>query len=104
MSVVADPRAVGWLNATRVEARSVALAWARPAGVYSDFEVQYLQAADSLQTHVTARQDLTLSDLRPHTLYTFTVVVSERERERERFKAPHCVPFLEITYFKISIT
>lgn len=54
----------------------MSLAWARPAGVFSDFQVQYLAAADTLQTHETARQDITLTGLRPHTLYTFTVVVS----------------------------
>ncbi|XP_053600503.1 tyrosine-protein phosphatase 10D isoform X2 [Plodia interpunctella] len=69
------PRPITQLNATELGARFVSLAWDRPAGDFSDFEVQYLAAADQLQTHYTARTALTVPDLRPHQLYTFTVVV-----------------------------
>ncbi|XP_060800520.1 tyrosine-protein phosphatase 10D isoform X3 [Amyelois transitella] len=69
------PRPITQLNATEIGARSVALRWDRPAGDFSEFEVQYLAAADQLQTHYTPLLGLTVPDLRPHTLYTFTVVV-----------------------------
>lgn len=69
------PRAVRWVNATRVAAREVELAWPRPAGVYTDFEVQYLAAQDTLRTHTATHPGLVVRELRPHTLYTFTVVV-----------------------------
>lgn len=58
-----------------MQAREIALAWAPPAGDYTDFEVQYLADADSLETRAAERPALALGGLRPYTTYTFTVVV-----------------------------
>ncbi|XP_037297538.1 tyrosine-protein phosphatase 10D [Manduca sexta] len=69
------PRPITRLNATHVGAREITLAWDRPAGDYTEFEVQYLAAPDQLQTHTTDRLSITLSELRPNRRYTFTVVV-----------------------------
>ncbi|XP_052756791.1 LOW QUALITY PROTEIN: tyrosine-protein phosphatase 10D-like [Galleria mellonella] len=80
------PRPITQLNATAVGAREVTLAWDEPAGVYTDFEVQYLAAADQLQTHYTAGRTITITGLQPHTLYTFTVVV--RAGRRGALQAP----------------
>ncbi|XP_047545411.1 tyrosine-protein phosphatase 10D-like isoform X4 [Vanessa atalanta] len=57
------------------QAREISLAWARPAGDFTDFEVQYLVDEDRLETRTTDRLALTLTELRPYTLYVFTVVV-----------------------------
>ncbi|XP_047545414.1 tyrosine-protein phosphatase 10D-like isoform X6 [Vanessa atalanta] len=69
------PRPITELNATAVGAREISLAWARPAGDFTDFEVQYLVDEDRLETRTTDRLALTLTELRPYTLYVFTVVV-----------------------------
>ncbi|CAK1578883.1 unnamed protein product [Parnassius mnemosyne] len=67
------PRPVSELRATEVGARHVALAWARPPGDFTDFEVQYLAAPDQLQAVRTDKLHLNLTALRPHRDYTFTV-------------------------------
>lgn len=69
------PRPITRLNATAVGAREISLAWDEPAGDYTDFELQYLTAADTLANRSTAATAVTISGLRPHTLYTFTVEV-----------------------------
>ncbi|CAH2062689.1 unnamed protein product, partial [Iphiclides podalirius] len=69
------PRPVWELRATEVGAWHVALAWARPAGDFTDFEVQYLAAPDQLQAVRSERPELNLTALRPHRDYTFTVEV-----------------------------
>ncbi|XP_068628161.1 tyrosine-protein phosphatase 10D [Battus philenor] len=69
------PRPVAELRATEVGARHVALAWARPPGDFTDFEVQYLGEPDQLQTVRTERLELNLTALHPHRNYTFTLEV-----------------------------
>ncbi|XP_032511666.1 tyrosine-protein phosphatase 10D isoform X3 [Danaus plexippus] len=69
------PRPITQLNATEVGAHELTLRWDRPAGDYTDFEVQYLAAADQLETRTTSELELRLDGLSPYTLYTFTVVV-----------------------------
>ncbi|VVC88348.1 unnamed protein product, partial [Leptidea sinapis] len=69
------PRPIRSLNATAVGARSVSLAWERPRGDFTDFELQYLAAPDHLETMATPAFRATLQDLHPYTLYTFTVEV-----------------------------
>lgn len=76
------PRPITQLNATEIGAREITLAWDRPGGVYSDFEVQYLTEAgqtehslEQLQTRSTEELWLRVTGLRPHVMYTFTVVV-----------------------------
>lgn len=64
------------LNATSIGAREISMAWPKPAGDYTDFEVQFLAGADDLKTRPTDRLSITLTDLHPYTLYNFTVVVS----------------------------
>ncbi|KAM3958132.1 LOW QUALITY PROTEIN: tyrosine-protein phosphatase 10D [Aphomia sociella] len=80
------PRPITQLNATSIGAREITLAWDEPAGVYTDFEVQYLAAADQLRTHYTTRTHVSVPGLRPYTLYTFTVVV--RAGTRDSILAP----------------
>lgn len=72
----AVPRPIPWLNATWVEARAVGLAWGAPGGDLADFELQYLAAPHALRTHHTTATSFNVTGLRPHTPYTFTIVVS----------------------------
>ncbi|XP_045764003.1 tyrosine-protein phosphatase 10D isoform X1 [Maniola jurtina] len=69
------PRPVAALRAEAAGARSVALAWPRPPGDYTDFELQWLAAADTLEARTTAQLALTVDGLRPYTDYTFSVEV-----------------------------
>ncbi|XP_028177179.1 tyrosine-protein phosphatase 10D-like [Ostrinia furnacalis] len=71
------PRPIPWLNATWVSARAVGLAWGAPAGDVRDYELQYLAAPHALRTHHTRAAAYNVTGLRPHTHYTFTVVVSD---------------------------
>ncbi|CAB3221781.1 unnamed protein product [Arctia plantaginis] len=76
------PRPITQLNATEIGARWITLAWDRPRGDFTDFEVQYLTEAEAaehspeqLRTHSTAALGLRVDALRPHARYTFTVLV-----------------------------
>lgn len=69
------PRPITKLNATEVGAREITLAWDKPVGDYTDFEVQYLTDVDQLQTLTTEELGIKVESLRPHSVYTFTVVV-----------------------------
>uniref|UniRef100_A0A2A4JJA4 Fibronectin type-III domain-containing protein n=1 Tax=Heliothis virescens TaxID=7102 RepID=A0A2A4JJA4_HELVI len=62
------PRPITQLNATEVGAREITLAWDRPAGDFTDFEVQYLNGTDQLLTLTTEELGITVS-LR-HDTYT----------------------------------
>ncbi|XP_049865569.1 tyrosine-protein phosphatase 10D isoform X2 [Pectinophora gossypiella] len=68
------PRPITQLNATEIGAREISLAWDKPVGDYTDFEIQYLTSADRLANRSTKATHVTITGLRPHTLYTFTVV------------------------------
>ncbi|XP_022829301.1 tyrosine-protein phosphatase 10D-like [Spodoptera litura] len=69
------PRPITQLNATEIGAREITLAWDKPVGDYTDFEVQYLTDVDQLQTLTTEELGIKVEALRPHSVYTFTVVV-----------------------------
>ncbi|KAL0839964.1 hypothetical protein ABMA28_016572 [Loxostege sticticalis] len=75
------PRPIPWLNATWVEARAVGLAWGAPGGDLADFELQYLAAPHALRTHHTTATSFNVTGLRPHTPYTFTIVVRAGTRD-----------------------
>ncbi|XP_034825166.1 tyrosine-protein phosphatase 10D [Maniola hyperantus] len=69
------PRPVAALRATAAGARAVALAWPRPPGDFTDFELQWLAAPDALEARTTRDLALTVDGLRPYTEYTFSVEV-----------------------------
>ncbi|CAG9792265.1 unnamed protein product [Diatraea saccharalis] len=75
------PRPVPWLNATWVGARGVGLGWGAPAGDATDYELQYLADAHTLRTNHTSARAFNVTGLRPHTNYTFTVVVRAGTRD-----------------------
>ncbi|KDR09593.1 Tyrosine-protein phosphatase 10D [Zootermopsis nevadensis] len=63
------------INATYISDTEITLTWDLPEGEYNAFEVQYLNAEDVLIQNLTLHNSITLSDLKPHRNYTFTVVV-----------------------------
>lgn len=51
------------------------LTWATPRGEYNAFEVQYLTSENALIQNLTLHNSITITELRPHRNYTFTVIV-----------------------------
>lgn len=71
------PEPITILNATQITHDSITLTWDNPQGEYNSFEVQYLLRSDSSDVtgNITNQNSITITDLRPHRNYTFTVVV-----------------------------
>ncbi|KAK8744117.1 hypothetical protein OTU49_001005 [Cherax quadricarinatus] len=67
------PEPVTNINATLISDTEITLAWTKPKGDYDSFEVQYL-TEDELITNSTSYDSITISRLRPHRNYTFTVL------------------------------
>lgn len=75
MFKILDPEPITAINATEINDTKITLAWDPPRGEYNAFQVQYLNAEENLVQNVTATNSITISDLKPHRNYTFTVVV-----------------------------
>lgn len=71
------PEPISELNATRISDTEITLNWDQPKGEYNSFEIQYLKTeSDSdLTLNYTDKNTITVTDLKPHRNYTFTVVV-----------------------------
>nr|CAD7427319.1 unnamed protein product [Timema monikensis] len=69
------PEPITSINATHISDTEVTLTWDTPRGEYNAFEVQYLNTDGLLIQNLTLRDSITISDLKPHRNYTFTVVV-----------------------------
>lgn len=71
------PEPITQLNATRITPEQITLNWDIPQGEHNSFEIQYLRTdKDSEPTNnITTQNRITISDLKPHRQYTFTVVV-----------------------------
>ncbi|KAL0279954.1 UNVERIFIED_CONTAM: hypothetical protein PYX00_001395 [Menopon gallinae] len=69
------PESITYINATRVTDSEITLKWDIPRGEYNAFEVQYLNAEGLLIQNLTLHDTITITDLKPHRNYTFTVVV-----------------------------
>nr|XP_045582718.1 tyrosine-protein phosphatase 10D-like isoform X1 [Procambarus clarkii] len=67
------PEPVTDINVTSISDTEISLAWTKPKGDYDSFEVQYL-TEDELITNRTSYDSITISRLRPHRNYTFTVL------------------------------
>lgn len=63
------------INANHITDTEVSLSWDIPRGEYNAFEVQYLTAENILTQNLTLHNLITITDLKPHRNYTFTVVV-----------------------------
>jgi receptor-type tyrosine-protein phosphatase beta len=68
------PEPITGINATSVSDTEVTLAWASPRGEYNAFEVQYL-IENTLIHNLTLQNSITITGLKPHRNYTFTVMV-----------------------------
>ncbi|KAF5292505.1 hypothetical protein FQR65_LT01650 [Abscondita terminalis] len=69
------PEPITKINATNIRDAEVMLTWDSPRGEYNAFEVQYLTSENILIQNLTLYNSITISDLKPHRNYTFTVVV-----------------------------
>ncbi|KAG4079096.1 hypothetical protein HA402_001067 [Bradysia odoriphaga] len=71
------PEPISELNATRITDTEITLNWDQPKGEFNSFEIQYLKTeSDSdLTLNYTDKNTITVTDLKPHRNYTFTVVV-----------------------------
>ncbi|XP_052855612.1 tyrosine-protein phosphatase 10D isoform X1 [Drosophila gunungcola] len=69
------PEPITQLHATNITDTEISLRWDLPKGEYNDFDIAYLTADNVLAQNMTTRNEITITDLRPHRNYTFTVVV-----------------------------
>ncbi|XP_045478955.1 tyrosine-protein phosphatase 10D isoform X2 [Harmonia axyridis] len=69
------PDPTSGIEATQITDTEVTLKWDSPRGEYNAFEVQYLSAENLLMQNLTLHNQITISDLKPHRNYTFTIVV-----------------------------
>lgn len=69
------PEPITQLNATSISDTEITLNWDLPKGEYNAFEVQYLTIDSHFMQNLTIHDSITITDLKPHRNYTFTVVV-----------------------------
>lgn len=69
------PEPITMLNSTKISDTEITLTWDKPQGEYNAFEVQYLKTDSNYVQNLTNDLAITISDLKPHRNYTFTVVV-----------------------------
>lgn len=69
------PNPITQLNATKISDTEITLKWDIPKGEYNAFEVQYLKTDSNYVQNLTVHDSITITDLKPHRNYTFTVVV-----------------------------
>ncbi|ROT62360.1 Tyrosine-protein phosphatase 10D [Penaeus vannamei] len=67
------PEPVSNINASYISDTEITLSWKKPNGDYDSFEVQYLRD-NELFTNSTKQDSITITRLRPHRNYTFTVL------------------------------
>ncbi|XP_069999561.1 tyrosine-protein phosphatase 10D [Penaeus vannamei] len=68
-----NPESVSNITAGYISDTEITLSWNKPAGDYDVFEVQYLRDNELLTTNTT-KDSVTITKLRPHHNYTFTVL------------------------------
>jgi cadherin 5 type 2 (VE-cadherin) len=69
------PNPITELNATEIKDTDITLKWDIPMGEYNAFEVQYLKNDTFYVQNLTTYNNITITDLKPHRNYTFTIVV-----------------------------
>ncbi|KAJ8969172.1 hypothetical protein NQ317_009029 [Molorchus minor] len=72
---VDNPEPIIGINATYISDTEVILSWASPSGEYNAFEIQYLTPDNMFIQNLTLHNSITISELKPHRNYTFTIVV-----------------------------
>ncbi|XP_049825437.1 tyrosine-protein phosphatase 10D isoform X2 [Aethina tumida] len=69
------PEPITGINSTYISDSEISLTWASPKGEFNAFEVQYLTSDNVLIQNLTLHNSITVTDLKPHRNYTFTVTV-----------------------------
>ncbi|XP_062554355.1 tyrosine-protein phosphatase 10D isoform X3 [Armigeres subalbatus] len=69
------PDPITELNASNITDTDIMLNWDIPKGEYNAFEIQYLKNDSHYVQNFTVNNHITITDLKPHRNYTFTVVV-----------------------------
>lgn len=88
------PEPITQLNATRITDTQITLKWDIPQGEYNSFQIQYLRTDTDLTANVTDQDSITISNLKPHRNYTFTVnVQSGTESSVLRHSLPYSASF-----------
>ena len=63
------------IHSLEINDTKVTLTWDIPRGEYDAFEVQYINTEGNYIQNITSGNTITISDLKPHRNYTFTLVV-----------------------------
>lgn len=69
------PDPITELNFSNITDTEIMLNWDIPKGEYNAFEIQYLKNDSHYVQNLTVNNHITITDLKPHRNYTFTVVV-----------------------------
>ncbi|KOX75253.1 Tyrosine-protein phosphatase 10D [Melipona quadrifasciata] len=69
------PEPVTSIQAIEINDTRITLTWDIPRGQYDAFEVQYINTEENYIQNITSANLMTISDLKPHRNYTFTLVV-----------------------------
>lgn len=70
-----DPEPITGIHAIDVNDTRITLTWDVPRGEYDAFEVQYINSDGGYVQNITSLNAITISELKPHRNYTFTLVV-----------------------------
>ncbi|XP_043525700.1 tyrosine-protein phosphatase 10D isoform X5 [Frieseomelitta varia] len=70
-----NPEPVTSIQAIEINDTRITLTWDIPRGQYDAFEVQYINTEENYIQNITSANLITISDLKPHRNYTFTLVV-----------------------------
>ncbi|XP_042228695.1 tyrosine-protein phosphatase 10D-like isoform X1 [Homarus americanus] len=91
------PEPVSNITATYISDTDITLTWTKPKGDYSSFEVQYLIGDELITNRTTddSMTSITITRLRPHRNYTFTVLTLAGSLDRiiERRSKPVSATF-----------
>lgn len=74
-TLLSDPEPVTSIQAIDINDTRITLTWDIPRGQYDAFEVQYINTEGNYIQNITTVNSITISDLKPHRNYTFTLVV-----------------------------
>ncbi|XP_034187138.1 protein tyrosine phosphatase 10D isoform X1 [Osmia lignaria lignaria] len=69
------PEPITAIQAVNINDTRITLTWDIPRGQYDAFEVQYINTEGNYIQNITSVNLITISDLKPHRNYTFTLVV-----------------------------
>ncbi|CAH0561415.1 unnamed protein product [Brassicogethes aeneus] len=82
------PDSITSINSTFISDSEITLTWAPPKGEYNAFEVQYLTSDGIYLQNLTYHNSITITDLKPHRNYTFTVIVRSGKNAFLRTSVP----------------